>query len=100
MNTIVEVWTHWGLNPGPSACGADVIPLRHVPNCEPHMVMFLLTTHLDRANAINRKSVAARGLEPLTLRLLAVRPNQQSYETNQVTASATKLPEFIDSDVH
>ena len=24
-------WTHWGLNPGPSACGADVIPLHHVP---------------------------------------------------------------------
>ena len=25
-------WTHWGLNPGPSACEADVIPLHHVPN--------------------------------------------------------------------
>ena len=24
-------WTHWGLNPGPSACKADVIPLHHVP---------------------------------------------------------------------
>ena len=24
-------WTHWDLNPGPSACGADVIPLHHVP---------------------------------------------------------------------
>ena len=24
-------WTHWGLNPGPSACEADVIPLHHVP---------------------------------------------------------------------
>ena len=27
----VQKWTHWGLNPGPSACGADVIPLHHVP---------------------------------------------------------------------
>ena len=26
-------WTHWDLNPGPSACEADVIPLHHVPNC-------------------------------------------------------------------
>ena len=26
-----ESWTHWDLNPGPSACGADVIPLHHVP---------------------------------------------------------------------
>ena len=25
-------WTHWDLNPGPSACEADVIPLHHVPN--------------------------------------------------------------------
>ena len=24
-------WTHWGLNPGPPACKADVIPLHHVP---------------------------------------------------------------------
>ena len=24
-------WTHWGLNPGPSECGADVVPLQHVP---------------------------------------------------------------------
>ena len=24
-------WTHWDLSPGPSACGADVIPLHHVP---------------------------------------------------------------------
>ena len=26
-----QPWTHWGLSPGPSACGADVIPLHHVP---------------------------------------------------------------------
>ena len=25
-------WTHWDLNPGPSACEADVIPLHHVPH--------------------------------------------------------------------
>ncbi len=24
-------WTHWGLNPGPSECESDVIPLHHVP---------------------------------------------------------------------
>ena len=27
------IWTHWDLNPGPSACEADVIPLHHVPSC-------------------------------------------------------------------
>ena len=26
------MWTHWDLNPGPSACEADVIPLHHVPS--------------------------------------------------------------------
>ena len=25
-------WTHWDLNPGPSACEADVIPLHHEPH--------------------------------------------------------------------
>ena len=28
----IEKWTHWDLNPGPSACEADVIPLHHVPH--------------------------------------------------------------------
>ena len=28
-----QTWTHWDLNPGPSACEADVIPLHHVPIC-------------------------------------------------------------------
>ena len=27
-------WTHWDLNPGPSACEADVIPLHHVPDAK------------------------------------------------------------------
>ena len=26
-----QQWTHWDLNPGPSACEADVMPLHHVP---------------------------------------------------------------------
>ena len=29
-------WTHWDLNPGPSACEADVIPLHHVPLSSMH----------------------------------------------------------------
>ena len=29
-------WTHWDLNPGPSACEADVIPLHHVPHAPGH----------------------------------------------------------------
>ena len=30
-STIQQQWTHWDLNAGPSACGADVIPLHHEP---------------------------------------------------------------------
>ena len=30
----IHHWTHWGLNPGPSACEADVIPLHHVPDAK------------------------------------------------------------------
>ena len=26
-----QQWTHWDLNPGPSACEADVLPLHHEP---------------------------------------------------------------------
>ena len=26
-----QQWPHWDLNPGPSACEADMIPLRHEP---------------------------------------------------------------------
>ena len=33
-------WTHWDLNPGPSASGADVIPLHHEP-----VVAFLTKTY-------------------------------------------------------
>ena len=35
-----KVWTHWDLNPGPSACEADVIPLHHEPmlsQSQPHV---------------------------------------------------------------
>ena len=31
MYALRWLWTHWDLNPGPSACEADVIPLHHVP---------------------------------------------------------------------
>ena len=33
---IIGKWTHWDLNPGPSACEADVIPLHHVPHAPSH----------------------------------------------------------------
>ena len=53
-------WTHWDLNPGPSACGADVIPLHHVPLglpsacicCEATLVAgSLMSAHTRRQSA-------------------------------------------------
>ena len=35
-------WTHWDLNPGPSACEADVIPLHHKPVAVKTMVFCVL----------------------------------------------------------
>ena len=32
MGILQNFWTHWDLNPGPSACEADVIPLHHEPD--------------------------------------------------------------------
>ena len=147
-----QIWTHWDLNPGPSACEADVIPLHHVPNeaaceraateevaaldfCKPHpddvsekvcarqdaikyaqaarqrckMVTILATSTAGLARALRTRgprcslrnhflktvqarlsivelqttNMVPRGLEPRTLRLLAVRSNQLSYETNR-----------------
>ena len=31
-----KMWTNWGLNPGPPACSAGVIPLHHSPVHVPH----------------------------------------------------------------
>lgn len=27
----IAIWRYWGLNPGPSACKADALPLCHIP---------------------------------------------------------------------
>ena len=52
-------WTHWDLNPGPSACKADVIPLHHAPvriisfvcksiaHSQPILVCTAYTQHYD-----------------------------------------------------
>ena len=50
-------WTHWGLNPGPSACEADVIPLHHVPGA---MVMVLVAILVSGAKSNSGLSAKAR----------------------------------------
>ena len=45
-------WTRWDLNPGPSACEADVIPLHHEPLCP-----FGVAASIFRARAFLKKLV-------------------------------------------
>ena len=60
---IQQKWTHWGLNPGPSACEADVIPLHHVPGSVVCMVDFHVTSSGDLAGGATQAT--PRGFEPL-----------------------------------
>ena len=57
------MWTHWGLNPGPSACEADVIPLHHVP----------LLTSEPKKNAETRDRTGDLQIFSLTLSQLSYR---------------------------
>ena len=43
-------WTHWDLNPGPSACEADVIPLHHVPLRGVACLLLIRAGHLTMAS--------------------------------------------------
>ncbi len=54
------MWTHWGLNPGPSACRADVIPLHHVPaqhrgECWTRYVVATGRTNVNAGKAVRAK---------------------------------------------
>ena len=39
--TAFKTWTRWGLNPGPPACWAGVIPLHHVPSAKMRCASYL-----------------------------------------------------------
>ena len=59
-NRTKDNWTHWGLNPGPSACEAGVIPLHHAPfdefHCDEmcmHTAMNILSRTVARDNNNN-----------------------------------------------
>ena len=52
-------WTHWGLNPGPSACEADVIPLHHVPILLSYPRMVIRTLAMTIASAQEEHELCA-----------------------------------------
>ena len=51
-----RTWTHWDLNPGPSACEADVMPLHHVPLVECPKIKSLSTTMMSGADKVDMQS--------------------------------------------
>ena len=56
-------WTHWDLNPGPSACKADVIPLHH----EPAASRVRPFTQMQCSRSENTIDIPMPGLEPGSL---------------------------------
>ena len=55
-------WTRWDLNPGPSACEADVIPLHH----EPFPILLPHSRNLLAKQTFEEKALSHTGLEPVT----------------------------------
>ena len=60
-----EQWTHWDLNPGPSACEADVIPLHHVPS-EVYCIWRALTTDSGNTSRLPRSPRPSTPPNPTT----------------------------------
>ena len=60
---VAQLWTHWDLNPGPSACEADVMPLHHVPHdaMVPHQV---IATASHFKQSMGRFRVSGLAAEP------------------------------------
>ena len=58
-----EQWTHWDLNPGPSACEADVIPLHHVPS-EVYCIWRALTTDSGNTSRLPRSPLPLHPPKP------------------------------------
>ena len=72
-----DIWTHWDLNPGPSACEADVIPLHHVPlvNLQKHRrhISKVWETIAAKANPVKTMQVFAKSFQsrfPVSCQLL------------------------------
>ena len=59
----VKKWTCWDLNPGPSACEADVIPLHHKPSwLKGSVYFFTISANLRHRHARINLSSSARAV--------------------------------------
>ena len=83
------VWTHRGSNPGPSACGADVIPLHHVP-------LDMLTPLCQ----IRGPAAAATATETLLQRATAPRPHSKRLANENNKCQAYRSRSFHKKRAH
>ena len=60
-----EVWTHWGLSPGPPACWAGVIPLHHVPCCKRSKVA---CSCFERSDSLTEKTCCLNRMQTSTMK--------------------------------
>ena len=81
--------THWGLNPGPSACGADVIPLHHVP-----------LDMLIPLCQIRGPAAAATATETLLQRATAPRPHSKRLANENNKCQAYRSRSFHKKRAH
>ena len=85
-------WTHWDLNPGPSACEADVIPLHHVP-CARHSQKLRILERL-------RKETQRFLEHPLTACINAIRLQRFSVGYLTETPGLNKFQRHGNSGCH
>ena len=88
---VLSIWTHWGLNPGPSACEADVIPLHHVPL----MSLAASVRHGDdeKANAASRALEKGRAAHRPSIATPSFQVEGVSRLTNKDSSHAGKSDE-------
>ena len=79
-------WTHLDLNPGPSACEADVIPLHHVPHAEKCAVNTYMR-HAYLTLNINIGCTIQNDFQICVVSCVVVLPNTQQLDALPMTPS-------------
>lgn len=88
----MRAWRRWDLNPRPSACRADALPLSYDPKVPgvPRPSGQTWTQHLGGAPAW-RRVVEPRGIEPLCAGMQSQCPHQMGQDPGVADGSRTHL---------
>ena len=58
-----KCWTHRGLNPGPSACKADALPLRYAPSSAPYTTATIHKRFIKHISPLHEQQYLTRRLQ-------------------------------------